>query len=55
MNSSNWIGSGRRAFVEGFDHTAPRLALAIFDFAQIQDPPLHHAPARTALALYNAQ
>jgi hypothetical protein len=33
-----------RAFLEGFDHTAPRLALVMVNFAQIQNRPLHHAP-----------
>ena len=41
-------------FIESFDHSAPRLVLAIVDLAQIQNRTLHHATARTASAFDNA-
>jgi len=40
--------------VEGIDHPAPRLALAIVDLAEIQHRPLHHLAAGAALALDDA-
>src|SRR5580693_7953260 len=41
-------------FVERFDLTTPRFALAIIDLAQIQNRTLHHPTARTAPAFDNA-
>jgi hypothetical protein len=41
-------------FVERFDLTTPRFALAIIDLTQIQNRTLHNPTARTALAFDNA-
>src|ERR1700730_16737001 len=41
-------------FVERFDLTTPRFALAIIDLAQIQNRTLHHTTTRTASAFDNA-
>src|SRR5579864_8281596 len=41
-------------FVERFDLTTPRFALAIVDLAQIQNRTLHHTTTRTASAFDNA-
>src|ERR1700726_5314823 len=41
-------------FVERFDLTTPRFALAIIDLAQIQNRTLHHPTTRTAPAFHNA-
>jgi hypothetical protein len=41
-------------FVERFDLTTPRFALAIIDLAQIQHRTLHHTTTRTASAFDNA-
>src|SRR5260370_31766179 len=41
-------------FVERFDLTTPRFALAIIDLAQIQNWTLHHTTTRTASAFDNA-
>jgi hypothetical protein len=40
-----------RAFIEGLDHPAPSLALAVVDLAEIQHLPLHHLAAGAAPAL----
>src|SRR5258707_1352356 len=43
-----------RIFIKGFDHTAPRLVLAVVDLAEIENLALHDLAAGAALALNNA-
>jgi hypothetical protein len=41
-------------FIEGVDHPAPRLALAVVDLVEIQHRSLHHVAVGAALALDDA-